>query len=220
MKKLLVMAFTLTAVLGLAPVTFGAGHEYNAEGKYKRIQPARPLEQSDKIEVVDVFWYGCPHCFRFLPYLQRWEQQSMPDYVELKRVPAIFTASWAVHARAYYTAQVLGVADELHIPIFNAMHGDKRPLNTREEMRQFFSEHGVDPAEFDATYDSFTVDAMARESEVMPRRWGVQGTPSVIVNGRYLISGRTAGNYENLIKVLDVLVEREFKARAIQAAAD
>ena len=209
--KNLIGLFALTLIMSFSPAGFAAG-EYNAEGKYKRIKPARPLEQGGKVEVVEVFWYGCPHCFSFLPHLQAWEHSTMPDYVELRRLPAIFRDSWAVHARAYYTAEVLNKADELHVAIFNAMHGEQRALNSREEIKQFFVEHGVDTAEFDTAYDSFAVDAKTRTSEVMPRRWGVQGTPSVIVNGRYLISGRTAGSYDDLIKVLDVLVEREAAA--------
>jgi thiol:disulfide interchange protein DsbA len=219
MRKLLglVVALCMTTGLALVPVSTALSDEFNVEGKYKRITPARTLGETNKVEVIDVFWYGCPHCFSFLPHLQQWEATSMPDYVELRRVPAIFRDSWAVHARAYYTARVLGMDHELHNTIFAAMHDEKRPLNTREELQRFFSEHGVDSTEFDTTYDSFTVDAMTRESQVMPRRWGVQATPSVIVNGRYLISGRTAGSYADMIKVLEVLVAREQQAMAAQA---
>ena len=221
MNKLWTMVMTLGLLSGLAltPTLAGAASEYNAEGKYKRIAPARPLEQTDKVEVVDVFWYGCPHCFTFLPHLQQWEESTMPEYVELRRVPAIFRDSWAVHARAYYTARVLNKDSQLHTELFKAMHDEKRSLNTQQELRIFFSEHGVNAAEFDSTYDSFTVDSMTRQSQVMPKRWGVQGTPSVIVNGRYLVSGRTAGSYEDMIKVIEVLVEREHQAMAERAQA-
>ena len=141
----------------------------------------------------------------------------MPEYVELKRVPAIFRDSWEVHARAYYTASLLGKGEELHTPLFKAMHSENRPLNSREALRAFFGEHGVQAAEFDSTYDSFTVDSMTRESQVMPRRWGVQGTPSVVVNGRYLVSGRTAGGYTEMIEVIKALVEREHKLMSAQS---
>ena len=173
MKFLLavIATFALSAGVGDS-VSWAADPEYNVEGKYKRIKPARPLEQSDKVEVVDVFWYGCPHCFTFLPHLQQWEH-GKPEYVEMRRLPAIFRQSWVAHARAYYTAKLLNVEEQLHTAVFNALHGEKRQLNTREELRSFFAEHGVDTADFDSTYDSFSVDAMARESEVMARRWGV-----------------------------------------------
>ena len=201
-------------MLGFVAIgTVYAADDYNVEGRYKRIKPGRPLEQTDKVEVVDVFWYGCPHCHRFLPLIQKWEA-GKPEYVEFKRLPAIFADSWAVHARAYYTAQVLSVDGKLHQLIFDAIHNEKRALNTREEIMVFFAENGVSNDDFSAAYDSFSVDVMARESQVMPRRWGVQGTPAVIVNGRYVISGKLAGSYEDMIKVLEVLVEREDKAMA------
>lgn len=217
MNKLLtaVMALSLVATLGFTPATV-AGETYNVDGKYKQIKPARPLEQSDKVEVVDVFWYGCPHCFQFLPHMQEWEE-GKPDYVVLRRLPAIFRDSWEIHARAYYTAEMLGRADELHTPLFRALHSENRPLSTRKSVRAFFAEHGVSEADFDNAYDSFTVDSKMRASEVMPRRWGVQGTPSVIVNGRYLISGRTAGGYDEMIKVIEALVEREHKLLSAQS---
>ena len=217
MKRMSIHLATLMllAVTGLtfSSLDSASADEYNVEGRYKRIKPARPLEQTEKVEVVDVFWYGCPHCYHFLPLLEEWEA-GKPDYVDFKRVPAIFADSWAVHARAYYTALVLGVDGKLHLPVFNAIHGDKRSLNTKQELMAFFVEHGVSEEDFSATFDSFAVDAMARESQVMPRRWGVSGTPSVIVNGRYVVSGTLAGSYEDMIKVLDVLIERERKAMA------
>lgn len=213
MKKISTQLTILTllsfSLLGLVTVgDLSAADEYNVEGRYKRISPARPLEQTDKVEVVDVFWYGCSHCYHFLPLIEQWGE-GKPDYVDFKRLPAIFADSWEVHARAYYTARVLGVDDKVHVQIFNAIHGEKRSLNNKQEMMVFFAEHGVDSEDFATAYDSFSVDALTRESQVMPRRWGVQGTPSVIVNGRYLISGSLAGSYPEMIKVLQVLVEQE-----------
>jgi len=213
MSKILAWVLMAAATAFAAPDGPRAA-ETGVEGKYVPIQPARPLEQNeDKVEVVDVFWYGCPHCFNFLPYLQRWESER-PDYVELRRVPAIFRESWKPHARAYYTAQMLGLEDELHVPIFNALHVDKRPLNTKEELMAFFAEHGVDRQEFSETWDSFSVDALTREAGVTVRRWGVRGTPSVVVNGRYLVSGTTAGSYSEAIRVIEALVEHERKVMA------
>ena len=211
--QLVTLALVAISLLGITTIRNVNADEYNVEGRYKRIKPARPLGQTDKVEVVDVFWYGCRHCYRFLPMLQGWEA-GKPDYVEFKRVPAIFADSWSVHARAYYTARVLGVDGKLHVPVFNAIHDQKRSLNTKQELMTFFAEHGVSEEDFSATFDSFEVDAMARESQVMSRHWGVPGTPSLIVNGRYLIFGSLAGSYEDMISVLEVLVEREHQAMA------
>ena len=180
-----------------------------SEQGYRKIQPARPLEESTKlVEVVDVFWYGCPHCYQFLPYIESWRRDA-PDDVSMKRLPAIFRDSWEPHARAYFTAVQLGFIEELHVPVFKAIHGERRSLNTQAELRRFFVEFGVDADQFDESYSSFSVEAKVQTSHQMPRRWGVQGTPSVIVNGRYLLSGSTAGNYETLVAIGRQLVEQE-----------
>ncbi len=212
----LVGLVTTIALLGAGTGSWSGVNaaEFDPEGKYKTIRPARLLEESedrDKVEIVDVFWYGCPHCYEFFPLLNAWEE-SKPDYVVVRRAPAVFRSSWGPHARAYYTALLLGVADRMHPLIFEAMHAQHRTLNTKEQLMEFFAEHGVDKEEFKRTYDSFTVDSMTRESEVMSRRWGVQGTPSVIVNGRYLVSGSTAGGHAQAIKVIEALVQREHDA--------
>ena len=128
--------------------------------RYKRIKPARPLEQTDKVEVVDVFWYGCPHCYHFLPLLEEW-QAGKPDYVEFKRVPAIFADSWAVHARAYYTARVPGLMGGCIPPFSMLSTGEKRSLNTKQELMTFLPNTGSVRKIFSATFDSFSVDAMA-----------------------------------------------------------
>ena len=205
------LTMLIVSLLGIMLTGQLSAAEFDIEGRYDRIKPARVLEKTDKVEVVDVFWYGCGHCYDFMPLLQQWEARR-PEFVDFKRLPAIFSDSWAVHARAYYTAEVLGLGDDLHEPLFKAIHEHGRSLNTKEEIMGFFSEHGGSNEIFSKAYDSFTVDAMARQSQNMPRRWGVRGTPSVIVNGRYIISGRGAGSHENMINVLDVLVEREHKA--------
>ena len=89
--------------------------------EYKLVQPPVPTETGDKIEVVELFWYGCPHCYYFEPQVKQW-LKTMPDNVEFRRVPAVFNDVWAVHARAYYTAETLGVADKMHDPMFVAYH--------------------------------------------------------------------------------------------------
>lgn len=186
--------------------------EYSPEGRYRLIKPVRLLEPSKKIEVVDIFWYGCPHCYQFLPYMEKWTETAAPDVI-LRRLPAVFRDSWAPHARAFYTAAVLGVSHELHPLIFHAMHTEKRALNTKREFSKFFVEYGINENSFSETYDSFAVDRLTRQSEVMPRRWNVQGTPSLIINGRYLVSGKLAGSYIDMVKVADALIVKERESK-------
>lgn len=204
----LFVAMLVTTLAATGQLSHAAEATVNVEGLYKPIQPARPLEQNGKVEVIDVFWYGCPHCFSFLPFVEQWVQTA-PEDVDFKRMPAIFRPSWEPHARAYYTAKTLGVQEEIHTPLFLAIHEQKRPLNDKAQLRAFFAEHGVDEQQFDETWDSFAVEKLMRQSKVMVPRFGVQGTPSVVVNGKYLVSASTAGSYKNLIAVVNALVAKE-----------
>ena len=183
------------------------------EGRYEVLQPPQSTETGDRIEVVDVFWYGCPACYRFLPAMEAFERDK-PDYVEIRRLPAIFRESWAAHARAFYTAGILGVAENTHRALFDEIHANGQLTDTRETLGAFFERHGVDRAEFDRTYDSFAVESLVRKSIVMQQRYGIRGTPSVIVNGKYRVTGQLAGSYENMIRIARALADREYKAQS------
>ena len=213
MRGLSSCAFVLvgTLILLITPVGLAQSGDITVSGRYERIDPPAATEAPDQVEVVELFWYGCPHCFDFEPFLSRW-QETKPEYVKFRRLPAIFRESWEPHARAYYTAEILGVVDQIHQPLFEAMHTQKRKLMTKEELMAFFAEHGVDRATFSRTYDSFTVDSLISRSKVMQARYGVMGVPAIVVNGKYRTSGSEAGSLENVIPIIEVLVEQEHKA--------
>lgn len=207
MKKrfiVLLSALALTAFAGRA--AFAA--DFDPKGKYDPVQPAQPTETNNKVEVVDIFWYGCPHCFTFLPTMEAFEK-SKPEYVEIRRMPAIFRESWEPHARAFYTAEILGVVDKVHRPLFEAIHVQKRKMDTPQELKALFEAQGVSGEDFDKTYASFAVDSLLRKSQVMQQRYGIQGTPAVVINGKYRTSGGQAGSYENVVKVIESLAEQE-----------
>ena len=182
------------------------------EGRYDVLQPPQSTETGDRIEVVDVFWYGCPHCYTFLPYMEAYDE-TKPEYVEVRRLPAIFRKSWAAHARAWYVSELLGVTDRTHRALFEEIHENRNPTDHRETLAAFFERQGVDRAEFEKTWDSFAVESLVRKSSLMQKRYGVRGTPSVIVNGKYRVTGGLAGSYNNVIAVVTALVEREHAAR-------
>jgi thiol:disulfide interchange protein DsbA len=181
------------------------------EGKYDLIDPPQRTSTPGKVEIVDVFWYGCPHCWRFLPSMEALEKRKA-DYIEIRRMPAIFRDSWAIHARAYYTAKLLNAVEQIHRPLFEAIHEQNKKLNTRESLREFFVAHGVDGKAFDKTFDSFAVETMLRKSVLMQGRYGVRGTPSVIVNGKYRVSAGKAGGYAEMVDVAEALAAREHKS--------
>ncbi len=182
--------------------------EFSAKGRYETLPAPQPTMNPDKVEVVELFWYGCPHCNRFQPYIDPW-QENRPDFVEFVRMPAIFRKSWEVHARAYYTALALGALDKTHAAIFGAIHGQNRKLESKEAIEQLFANHGISSETFRKHYDSFGVDSSVRRSKVMQERYGIRGVPTVIVNGKYRVSRSLAGSYQDVIKVINILVARE-----------
>lgn len=210
MKHACLPPFFLALLIALPGLAVADAHsEFDIEGKYEQVKPAQPTETgADTVEVVDVFWFGCPHCFTFLPHMEGLEQDA-PDHLRIRRMPAVFRESWIPHARAYYTAHLLGIEDRVHRPIFEAIHVHGRSLSTREALAAFFAEHGVDVEEFGKVYDSFAVESLVRKSVAMQRKYGVSATPTVIVNGKYRTSGNIAGGHANVIKVIRALAERE-----------
>ncbi|MFT5173523.1 MAG: thiol:disulfide interchange protein DsbA [Gammaproteobacteria bacterium] len=196
--------------LGLPSATL-AQHTIDPDGKYDLIDPAQPTDTPGKVEIVDVFWYGCPHCYRFLPSMEALDKRKA-DYVAIRRMPAIFRDSWAIHARAYYTAKLLDVVERIHRPLFVAIHDKNQALNTPASLRAFFVAHGVEGKTFDKTFESFAVETMLRKSTLMQGRYGVRGTPSVIVNGKYRVSAEKAGGYAQMVDVAEALAAREHKA--------
>ena len=203
----LMAAVTCAAV---APHAAAQSAGFDIEGRYEVLQPQQLTETGDRIEVVDVFWYGCPHCYTFLPALEAYSAIK-PEYVEVRRLPAIFRESWAAHARAYYTAMLLGVEHRTHRALFEEIHVNGNPSDHREALAAFFERQGVDRTAFEQTWDSFAVESLLRKSVLMQRRYGVTGTPSVIVNGKYRVTRATAGSDSNVIAVVMELVDREYE---------
>ena len=209
--------FVATGALALGAVPYFANAEkFSVDGRYETLPTPQPTSNPDKVEVVEVFWYGCPHCNQFQPYIDPW-QESQPDYVEFVRMPAIFRKNWEAHARAYYASLAMGTLDKTHAAIFGAIHGQKRPLESKASLEEIFTQQGVDAAEFRKHYDSFGIDSGVRRAKVMQERYGIRGVPTVIVNGKYRISGSLAGSYPNMIKVMDALVDKEHNSMLSKA---
>lgn len=182
--------------------------EMDIEGLYRNIVPPQPTADPSKVEVLEVFWYRCPHCNAFQPYAEQYVA-SKPDYVNFRRMPAVLRDSWIPQARLYYVAEALGVLEELHLKIFNAIHNKGASMSSRADIKQFFVEHQVDGAKFDAAFDSFSTDAQMRQADVQTRRLGITGVPTLIINGRYRTSGQIAGSYETVLEVIEILAEKE-----------
>lgn len=176
---------------------------------YARIEPAQPTANPDKIEIVELFWYGCPHCFSLEPHLTRWLAKKADD-IEFIRIPAGFNAVWLLHAKTYYVAQELGVLDKIHQPLFEAIHSKNRKLDTLQALADFFAEQGVNKEAFYKAFNhSFFVHTQSQRSTIMPDRYGITGVPALIVNGQYRLTAQMAGgSNENLMKILDEVIAR------------
>ncbi len=204
MKRLLsiLLPALLLPALALADPAYQEGREY------KRIIPEQPTSSGGKVEVVELFWYGCPHCHRFQPFVEQW-LKTKPDNVAFVRMPAILRESWTLLARAYYTAEVLGKIEEIHLPLFNAIHDKKRRFTTEKSLSEFFAEHGIPPEDFRKAYHSFAVDTKVRRARLMTKRYQTQGTPTVVVNGKYRSDPGMTNGFAGLIGVIDYLAKIE-----------
>lgn len=205
MKNILVFLLALVA----APLSFAANKNVPDEGiEYQLLTPPQPTNTAGKVEVVELFWYGCGHCFMFEPHISAWLKKK-PENVEFIRIPATLNPGWAIHARAYYTAEVLGVLDKIHEPLFHAIHVEKRRLNDEAALAAFFAARGVAEADFRKTFHSFAVDTKLRRATSLTQRYGISGVPSVIINGKYRTDGGMTGSYESLLQVMDYLIGKE-----------
>jgi thiol:disulfide interchange protein DsbA len=195
--------------IGFAILLFSCSTLLKAEQTgYETLSPAQPTQHPDKIEVIEFFWYGCPHCYTFEPFLEKWVK-SLPKNVEFIRQPAVFNETWGKHAKAYYTAEVLGIVDKIHADFFDAVQNKKDKLETEEQLAKFFVAHGVNETEFHEAYNSFLVDAKMRQAPIMASRYGITGVPVIIVNGKYKTNGPLAGSHEKMIEIMNQLIQQE-----------
>ncbi len=179
---------------------------------YRRLANPVPTSTGDKIEVVELFWYGCPHCYSLEPITDKWLEHK-PDNVEFVRIPAVLGARWELGARAYYVAETLGVLDRIHAPLFAAFHVQKRRLRSEEGMAEFFAEHGVDLTAFRENFASFGVETKLRRAQQVVKRYRIDGVPAVIINGKYETTSSMAGSPAKIFKVVDYLIRKENEAR-------
>lgn len=175
---------------------------------YEKITPPQPTQNPDKVEVIEFFWYGCPHCYAFEPVLSEW-LKNKPENVEFIRQPAIFSDLWGDHAKAYFTAEALGIVDKVHADIFDAIQNKRQALRTEDELAKFFVAHGVDETEFRNAYNSFLVDAKLRQAKAMAPRYGVTGVPTIIINGKYKTNATLAGSQSGIITIMNQLIAQE-----------
>lgn len=204
-------ALLLLMVFGAASAQ-GLVSRYVEGEHYKVAETPVPQPDDGKVHVVEFFLYSCPHCYHLEPDLAKW-RKSLPDDVDFSRVPVLFGAGGQKYARLYYTAEQLGVLEDVHGKIFDAIHQDGRRLLSESAMRDFMETQGVDGARFSKVFESDAISYKVREAGDIMRAYQVRATPSMGVAGQYYVSGRTAGNNDRMFDVVDYLIRKERSAR-------
>lgn len=177
---------------------------------YTKIVPAQPTTVAPgKVEVTEVFWYGCGHCFSLDPAIESWRAKGKAPYVEFVRVPAMWNDGTRMHARVFYTAELLGKLDELHTLIFREFHVAGNQLNSVDKISAFFQQHGVSKDEFTKAFSSFAVETKLQRADFLNRRYRIQSVPTVVVNGKYSTDVSMAGSEAQLFGLIDELAAHE-----------
>ncbi|PCH59222.1 MAG: disulfide bond formation protein DsbA [SAR86 cluster bacterium] len=197
---MVILSWQMTAVVLAQPEKFIEGVDYTQLAESVRTQ------DSSKIEVVEIFWYECPHCFSFEPLISQWHKHSPAD-VDFQRVPAMFNSTMRTHAQMYFTAENLGVLDELHDPMFESLIVQRRRLRNEAQIADLFAEHGVEADIFKAAYNSFSVQTKLKQAELLMAQYRPKSTPNMVVNGKYIVAPK--GDQRRMLEVVDYLIEKE-----------
>lgn len=192
--------------------------DFVEDAEYTRLATPQPTSAPDKVEVVEMFSYACPHCFHMEPELDAWLKTKPADVVFV-RLPVVFRPEWEVLAKAYFTAQILGVLDKTHEALFEAIHEKNQKFTDEAAVQAFFVEQGVSADDFRNTFNSFAVAVRLNSAKMMTRRYAITGVPTFIVNGKYSTSASLVGGTqsglsvkelnEKTLQVVDYLVTQE-----------
>lgn len=214
MKRRQFSAGVLGAGLGIG---MGLSFEAAAQGTpvegthYVRLSQPQPVQTPGKIEVIEFFWYGCPHCFHFEPQLEAWLKKLPPD-VNFRRMPVAFReVPFVLHQKLYFAIEAMGLVEPLHRKVFTAMHVEHNPLSSPEAIGDFVAKNGVDRAKFLDAMNSFGVAGKAKQAAALSAGYKIDGTPAIGIDGRYYTSGSLSGSNERALAVTDYLLAQTRK---------
>jgi thiol:disulfide interchange protein DsbA len=177
--------------------------------QYKALKPAQPTSVAPgKVEVVEVFWYACGHCYLLEPKLDAWEKNGKPANVELVRLPAVWNELVKTHARIFYTVEILG-KPQLHAEVFREINVRGNRLDTPAKIEAFFTSKGVSKTDFQKTFSGFAVESKLARAADLNKRYRITSTPTVIVNGKYVTDASMAGGEDRLFEVINALAAKE-----------
>jgi thiol:disulfide interchange protein DsbA len=205
----LILSFML-AVGGLFALAAQAD-EIQAGKQYVELGKPVAVSQPGKIEVVELFWYGCPHCYQFESTINPWAEK-LPEDVNFVRIPALFGGVWNIHGQAFIALEAMKVDPSVHQAIFQAMHRQGKKLGSPQEMADFVATQGVDPEAFLKAYNSFGVKGQVEKARKLAAAYQISGVPVLVVNGKYRFDIGTAGGQERALEVADYLIDKERSA--------
>lgn len=191
--------------LGLAYAQPKAGVEY------RELSTPQPTDSAGKIEVVEFFWYGCPHCYNFEPILSTWVKK-LPKDTQFRRVPAMFNDEYAQGARAFYALDAIGEEERVHKALFDAVHtGSKLRVGDEAALTEWLGKQGVDTKKFAAAYRSFSVEGKLKRATQLTQAYKFEGVPSMAVNGRYVVNTDKITSFDQLLAITDYLIDQSRK---------
>ena len=186
------------------------GAVYEEGEHYKTLPKLVATDDKGKVEVVELFWYGCPHCYSLEPSVEKWVS-TLPQHVDFKQMPAMMASHWEANGRAYYAAEILGVAKQTHQKLFDAIHRQGQKIFDQESLADFYASQGVDKVEFNKAFNSFLVSSRVQRAKQRQRGYQATGVPAIVVNGKYLVSTTMKAGSNGLFDVVDFLIEQEHK---------
>ena len=199
----------MVSALVMLPMTYADEIEFDEGFHYHKILPALPVQTAaGTVEVLELFWYGCPHCYVLEKHLNSWKK-GMAGHVKFTRVPAVMNRNWMPHARAYYALEQMGEVERLHPLFFEAIHAQGRRLRDMQSISRFLSQHDIDAGLFESAYNSSDVTKKLRHARQVARDAGASSVPTIIVNGKYRSTAGDAGGYDLLVRLTDNLVMQE-----------
>ncbi|MGZ5038385.1 MAG: thiol:disulfide interchange protein DsbA/DsbL [Usitatibacter sp.] len=194
-------AFSLLA----AVVAFAAGAAWSQAPVYSLLSPQQPTDGSGKIEVIEFFWYGCPHCYALEPSVNAWLKTAPKDVV-FKRVPAIPSESWASTASIYYTLEAMGLLDKYHDKVFDAIHKQQVNLANKTKRDEWLKANGIDPAKYAEVEKSFSVASKVARARQLTQAYKVDSVPRIVVNGKYVTSAEQVGGADKVFPAVDQII--------------
>ena len=190
-------------------VFFAAGSaqaQPTAGVEYRELSAVQPTDTAGRIEVIEFFWYGCPHCYNLEPVLTPWVNK-LPKDVQFRRIPAIFNDEWEKSARAYYALEAIGEGERLHKPLFDAIHqSTKLKVENEAALTEWLGKQGVDTKKFTAAYRSFSVEGKVKRAKQLTQAYKFEGVPAMAVNGKYVVITDNIKSFEQMLAVSDYLI--------------